>query len=899
MLLAVFYSFTIFAQTPEQSRKITSNYNTNYLKLLSADFLEKSQSEKASAVAYAKAYNLPITKTLEDGGFAEVQRVLPDGTLIYYRTNNVNAAKSTRVNHLNIGGSTGLNLDGQNMIAYVWDGGHARITHQEFDGPGGNNRVSVEDAVSEGGIDLNFHAAHVSGTIAASGVFAPAKGMAPQAKVRGYKWNNDVSEATTAAANGMLLSNHSYGFDASAIPDQWFGAYQSTARGWDVVQYNAPFYLMVNSAGNDGEDATSNGLPLLGNANYDKLNGISTAKNNLVVAAANDANIDVNGNLLSVSIASFSSQGPTDDFRIKPDITGNGVGLTSSFETSNTAYGTISGTSMSSPNVTGSLLLLQQHANNVNGNFMRAATLKGLVLHTADDGGPNGPDALWGWGLLNAKRAAEVITNNGTATLLNELTLLPGQTFTINVESDGINNLLASISWTDPAGAINNVLNSSVPALVNDLDIRVIQGGNTYYPWRLTGLTTNSNGGDNTVDPFERVDVSGASGSYTITVTHKGTLTGGSQNFSLVVSGLLVTCTSATIPQNITVNSVTGTTAGASWQAVAGTLYDIQYRKIGTPNWVLVENLSSNDYLMTGLSPTTNYEMQVRSKCLEGVPSAFSASVNFTTIGLTYCDSSSQFPTADLYISNVTLNTINNSSSFNGYSNFTNISTTLEQGQNYTISITAGASNPGFFANYSVWIDYNGNESFNDAGEQVFTLETTAGVTATGSFTVPVGINPVTTRMRVSMNNAGIPTSCETFNFGEVEDYSIVIQPEGYFYQDGIWLPSDPSGIATALDNISVMNGTTSLNADTEAKNLLIQQGASLSIPHSLKVNGNITNEGLLIFVSNATTTGQLDTFTGTITGNVVIQRYLPARRAFRFLSSAVTTTGSINANWQ
>lgn len=901
LLFALTSPFLLQAQTPEQVSKITSNYNINYLNQLSADFLEKSQSEKASAVAYAKAYNLPITKTLEDGGFAEVQRVLPDGTLIYYRTNNVAAAKSTRVNHINSGGSTGFNLDGQNMIAYVWDGGHARITHQEYDGPGGNNRVSVEDAGTEGGTQLNSHSAHVTGTIAASGFDPLAKGMAPQAKVRGYKWNNDESEATTAAANGMLLSNHSYGYGATGIPDQWFGAYQTDARNWDIIMYNAPFYLMVNSAGNDGNDNTSNAAPLSGNPNYDKLNGTSTAKNNLVIAAANDANIDANGNLVSVSIASFSSQGPTDDFRIKPDITGNGVGLYSSYESTNIIYGTISGTSMSSPNVTGSLLLLQQHANNVNGAFMKAATLKGLALHTADDAGPTGPDAVWGWGLLNTKRAAEAITNNGTSTLMQELTLFPGQTYTINVDSDGINDLLASISWTDPAGTINNTTNSPTPALVNDLDIRVTQGATIFYPWRLTGLTTNSNGGDNVVDPFERVDVAGASGTYTITVTHKGSLTGGSQNFSLLVSGLLVVCSAATVPQNIIINGITGTTAGASWQTVAGALYDVQYRQIGAPTWILVENLTNPNYLMTGLSLTTNYELQVRSKCPAGSPSAFSASVNFTTIGLTYCNSSSQNPSLDLYISNVSLNTINNSSSFSAYTDYTGISTTLEQGQTYTISITAGASSTGFASDYSVWIDYNTNESFNDPGEQVFTLQTNSGTIATGQFTVPVGINEVTTRMRVAMSNTGIPTSCENFPFGEVEDYTVVIKRPEFIYENSVWTPQNPVGVITSNHDLTVINGTAILNGNINVYDIAINTGATLSTGYVIKLFGDTNNQGTFVFSSDATRTGQLDAVTPTsvLTGNVTIQRYIPARRAFRFLSSSVTTSGSIHTNWQ
>src|SRR5690606_10068021 len=143
--------------------------------------------------------------------------------------------------------------------------------------------------------------------------------------------------------------------------------------------------------------------PLEGLAGFDKLNGRKTGKNVLVVANAQDANIDINGDLISVLINSGSSQGPTDDLRIKPDIAGNGTGLYSTLETGDSAYGSLTGTSMAAPNVTGSLLLLQQHFHNLNGVYMRSATLKGLALHTADDAGNPGPDAVWGWGLLNSK----------------------------------------------------------------------------------------------------------------------------------------------------------------------------------------------------------------------------------------------------------------------------------------------------------------------------------------------------------------------------------------------------------------------------------------------------------------------------------------------------------------
>ncbi|MFA7448702.1 MAG: S8 family serine peptidase [Weeksellaceae bacterium] len=504
------------------------------------EFLQKATSEKERIKELAEKLNIPLIIE-ENGTYQELQKILPDGSLIYYTTFNVDAARSTRTNHLNVGGSLGLNLMGQNMTAHIWDGGLARTTHQEYDGAGGPNRFSIGDGTTA----LHYHSAHVTGTIIASGVSANAKGMAPHARAIGYEWNNDLSEATSAASNGMLISNHSYGYRSDTAPDYYFGAYITDSRDWDNLLFNAPYYLMVVAAGNDG-DTNYNGAPLDGNAAYDKLTGHATSKNNLVVANANDANIDSNGNLISVVINSSSSEGPTDDYRIKPDITGNGTAVYSTYETTNTAYASITGTSMASPNVAGTLLLLQQHYNDLNGNFMRAATLKGLALHTADDAGPNGPDAVYGWGLLNAKKAAETISTKDNGSIIEELTLSQGQSLQITVNSDGINELRASISWTDRPGTATTQTNNTTARLVNDLDLRITQNANTYLPWRLTGVTTNGKG-DNIKDPFERVEVPGASGTYTVTITHKGTLTGGSQNYSLIVTGITSTSCGAAV----------------------------------------------------------------------------------------------------------------------------------------------------------------------------------------------------------------------------------------------------------------------------------------------------------------------------------------------------------------
>ncbi|GAB1856948.1 hypothetical protein MHTCC0001_17840 [Flavobacteriaceae bacterium MHTCC 0001] len=646
-LLCLLFTVAVFAQTKLEVNKIKKEYNIQKLKQLEATFKQKTVSEKTKAIEFAKRNNIETKITTQDGRQLELQKVI-DGKLIYYTTFNVDAAVSTRTNHLQSGGSLGLNLMGQNMTAYVWDGGVANAAHQEYDGSGGNNRFSIGDGTSS----LNFHAEHVTGTIIASGVVAAAEGMAPQARAVGHDWNNDKAEAASATANGMLLSNHSYGFafrnslGQVQLPQYFFGGYIDESRDWDNIMFNAPNYLMVVAAGNDGNDDTANNNPT-GGAGWDKLTGHSTSKNNLVVANAEDASIDGSGNLISVLINSSSSEGPTDDMRIKPDITGNGTGLTSTFNFASydAAAGTnfadgditddyagLTGTSMASPNVMGSLLLLQQHNNNLHGSFMRAATLKGLALHTADDAGVSGPDAVYGWGLLNAKGAAEVISEKDSGSEIQELTLTSGQSYSITVDSDGVSPLLASISWTDRAGTAVTTVNSTTPVLVNDLDIRVTQGGTTYLPYKLTGPTSSAQQ-DNNVDPFERVDVLGASGTYTITVTHKGSLVGGSQNFSLIISGLTSTpaVCNATVPTGVTPSNVSASGATISWDAVSGATYDVRYRVVGTSTWT-TNPVSGTSLTLNGLAASTDYEVQVRSKCTSS-NSAYSSSVNFSTTG--------------------------------------------------------------------------------------------------------------------------------------------------------------------------------------------------------------------------------------------------------------------------
>jgi hypothetical protein len=546
-LFASFFAFFCtfsFSQTKEDVAKITKDYDVEKIQQKITYFQKLEETERAKAIEVANKNGWPIFIKGENGSFQELMKLTPDGFPIYYATTNVAAARSTRANFLNTGGGLGLNLDGQGMVARVWDGGTVRRSHSGFGG-----RVTTVDDVS--GTTYNEHGTHVTGTILAlpwNAGSAFVKGMATLATARTFNWTNDEIEALSEVLGGMLISNHSYGVPITSgtttLPAWYIGAYTADAQRWDEIAYLSPYYLPVMSAGNEGEN-NDNANPIA--AGYDKLTGYKTSKNTLIVANANDAVINADGSLSSVSIYTSSSQGPTDDRRIKPDITGNGTRVTSTISTSNTATATYSGTSMASPNVAGTLLLVQQHNKNLTNSFMKSATLRGLACHTADDAGNVGPDAIFGWRLLNAKQVVETITGNGLTSWVSENNLTQGQTFTMTFKSTGgaSNPFVASITWTDlPGTAIRGNLgdNNAAPVLVNDLDIRVTKDGTTtFYPWKLQSSPTDlaDRTGDNNVDNIEvvRIDTP-AAGDYVITVTHKGTLVTGAQNYSLVVTGI-------------------------------------------------------------------------------------------------------------------------------------------------------------------------------------------------------------------------------------------------------------------------------------------------------------------------------------------------------------------------
>ncbi|MFO7670574.1 MAG: S8 family serine peptidase [Bacteroidales bacterium] len=526
--------------------------------------------ERIRTIQRAAELGIPRRIQYPDGRIVAIRRIGFNGKPEYLTTSNLNAAWTISTNRVWKNGGAGLDLTGEGLVVGIWDAGVFRSSHREF---GERGRLMNTEA------EVLSHPTHVSGTIGARGIDGDARGMASMVILEAYDWENDLQEMDAAAAEGLLLSNHSYGyivgFDYNSEEQRWewwgdtqisqkedylFGYYHQEARAFDQVAYDHPGYLIVKSAGNDrgegpepgsehyvwedGEWISSNAVRQIdgGEDGFGTMGPISTAKNILVVGAVEDLPagfIDPSG----VDITGYSALGPTDDGRVKPDVVTNGSALYSTNSTSDSAYRFMSGTSMSAPGATGSMALLQEYHFKRVGHYLNAASLKGVVLHTADDAGNPGPDYTYGWGVVNTGKAAEVIGDSTRQRIFENL-LADQDQVRISFFCDGSEPVKVTLCWTDPSGEVPAPsLNPTDRILVNDLDLRVIRNldGQKYRPFVLDPVQPSkpASAGDNILDNVEQVVLSApVKGFYEVVVSHKGVLREGNQSFSLIISGL-------------------------------------------------------------------------------------------------------------------------------------------------------------------------------------------------------------------------------------------------------------------------------------------------------------------------------------------------------------------------
>ena len=231
-----------------------------------------------------------------------------------------------------------------------------------------------------------------------------------------------------------------------------------------------------------------------------------------------------------------------------------------------------------------------------------------------------------------------------------------------------------------------------------------------------------------------------------------------------------------TTPASLTVTGTTETTVDLDWNnssdnvGVAGYNVFMNGNNIGT-----VSNSSAN---VTGLTEATTYNFYVTAFDDAGNESSASNTVTATTDSsdpdpVTYCSSGGNNSSYE-WIDFVGLNNLSNSSGNDGgYADYTNLTANLPYGSN-TVTVSAGFSGSLYTEYWSVWIDYNQDGTFASSEEVISGSVRTSG-NASGSFTVPSSAQSGTTRMRVQMKYGSDGDPCETFTYGEVEDYTVNI----------------------------------------------------------------------------------------------------------------------------
>jgi chitodextrinase len=334
-----------------------------------------------------------------------------------------------------------------------------------------------------------------------------------------------------------------------------------------------------------------------------------------------------------------------------------------------------------------------------------------------------------------------------------------------------------------------------------------------------------------------------AATSYTFYVRAKDAAGNASLNSNVVNVTTQAPDVTPPSPPTLSASSTTSTSTVLSWSGasdnIAVTAYDV-YRGA-----TLIATTSLSTFNVTGLSPLTSYTFSVRAKDEAGNISSSSNIVSITTAEFTYCTSLGS-SVADELIGNVTLGTINNTSTGgSGYTDFTNISTSLAVGTTQTISITPTWTGTVYPEGYAVFIDYNRDGDFLDSGETVFTQAASTATPISGTFTIPLTATIGTTRMRVSLKYNGIPTACETFQFGQVEDYSITFLPASTTLNLKLYIEGYYDTVTNEMQPVKANQGIGSSITDVDDITVELRNTTTFALVATtnaiLKTNGTAT----------------------------------------------------------
>ncbi len=315
------------------------------------------------------------------------------------------------------------------------------------------------------------HGKHVTATVGGDGIIEERyKGVAPGSQLIVDYYDYILSKSATYFIDyNMTVTNNSYYNGLIGCPGN--SVYNELSEYVDQQIFTNQYLQHIFAAGNDG-GRTCTPYPL----SFATIkSGYQTAKNTL-----NVGDYSISSDNLNTS----SSKGPVEDGRIKPEIVASGANVISA--SVNNGYVAGFGTSHSSPFVTGVWALLTERYKQLHGNANpKSALLKAVICNSGDDRGNAGPDYSWGFGFINPRKAVEMIEQNRYFTG----TLSTGGNNSQNIAVPaGTRQVKVMLYWHDKEAAAY-----SFTALVNDLDLSIVDGVTTYLPWILNPAPGSAN----------------------------------------------------------------------------------------------------------------------------------------------------------------------------------------------------------------------------------------------------------------------------------------------------------------------------------------------------------------------------------------------------------------------
>ena len=727
----------------------------------------------------------------------------------------------------------GMTTQGDEIVVAVIDGGF-ELTHPDLvpnlwvntdeipgNGLDDDNNGFVDDINgwdafnNDGTIPNSNHGTHVSGIVG-------ARGNNNQG-VSGVNWDvklmmvagSSGNEATVVAAYGYVLDERTL--------------YNTTngAQGAFVVSTNSSFGVDFGNAANFPlwcamyDDMGAQGIisataTANQNIDVDAVGDVpTTCISDYMIGVTNTTDTDARNNGAAFGATSI-------------DIGAPGTGILST--TLNGNYGNLTGTSMATPQVAGAVALLMAAAcDDFITDYKNNPGVEALALRDAILDGADPITALNG-----------ITTTGGRLNVYNSiLELNPGANGQCNPDFSLSTNQ-DTIEVCSPSDAVYSIDVISQLNFIDPVTLSV-----TGQPSGTT-VSFSSNPvvpGNNTIMTISNTSAA-ASGTYNLVVTGTSTTTPKVLDLELNIQNSVPGTVGLLTPANGTTNVSLSTLL--TWTPVANaTSYSIDVATDNAFTNIVDTGMSADvEYAPAGLATNTMYFWRVTPQNICGSGTVSTPS-SFVTQNATYCTSQGN-STRDEWIGSIEVaNVTSTTGDNNGYADFTSTVIDVELGLSYNLMLSPEWSGRLFNEYWMVWIDYNADGDFTDAGENIYDSGTANQNIQNGSFSIPTTATVGQTRMRISMKFNSQPTSCETFNFGEVEDYTInITDPATLWYLD---FDNDNFGdINQSMSAVTQPPGYVSDNTDCDDTDNTVFPGATeLCDGKDNNCDGNI-DEGAL-----------------------------------------------------